>query len=162
MSYGNTTFWPALFSSANQEWATPPEIFLPLNHEFGFTLDVCALAHNAKVKTFFTPEQDGLSQPWGKETCWMNPPYGDKILYWMRKARDEATKGAQVICLVPSRTDTKWWHECAMKASEIRFIRGRIVFQGADSSAPFPTAIVIFNSGQQSQLQIKSWPEANR
>ena len=136
-------------TSLIENWATPPEFFEALNIEFGFTLDVCAEPHNAKVARYFTQNEDGLSQDWGREVCWMNPPYGRKIAEWMAKARKSAWGGALVVCLVPARTDTRWWHDYAM-TGEVRFIRGRLRFIQPDGqqgqSAPFPSAIVIFRS----------------
>lgn len=73
------------FSSATDLWATPQDFFDKLNAEFGFTLDVCANAENAKCADYFTAEQDGLAQDW-RGVCWMNPPYGREIGAWMRKA----------------------------------------------------------------------------
>ena len=131
------------FSSATDVWPTPQSLFDELHHEFGFTLDVCALAANAKCPAFFTPEMDGLAQEW-TGVCWMNPPYGRSIGRWMEKAFTSAAAGALVVCLVPARTDTAWWHEFVTKASEVRFLRGRLRFGGAEASAPFPSALVIF------------------
>jgi phage N-6-adenine-methyltransferase len=131
------------FSSERMDWATPQEVFEPLNEEFGFTVDVCATQSNAKVSKYFDPDTDGLSRDWSGEVCWMNPPYGREISKWMRKAYEESRNGATVVCLVPARTDTAWWHEYAMKG-EIRFMRGRVKFEGAQHSAPFPSAIVVF------------------
>jgi phage N-6-adenine-methyltransferase len=125
------------------EWATPVAVFDRYDAEFGFTLDVCANAGNAKCVRFFSKEQDGLSQSWAGETCWMNPPYGREIREWIRKAYEEGQAGATVVCLVPARTDSAWWHDFAMKG-EIRFIRGRIKFGGAQHNAPFPCALVVF------------------
>jgi len=118
------------YSTGNQEWATPPEIFDPLNAEFGFTLDVCARPWNAKCARFFSPEQDGLIEPWSGR-CFMNPPYGNVIRHWVRKAYDETVllRNAELtVCLLPARTDTAWWHDYCLKG-EIRFIRGRVYFQ---------------------------------
>ena len=76
----------------------------------------------------------------------MNPPYGRTIGHWMRKAYESAMDTAElVVCLVPARTDTAWWHDYAMKG-EIRFIRGRLKFGGHKNSAPFPNAVVIFRN----------------
>lgn len=132
-----------LMSSERMDWETPPELFDPLNEEFHFTLDVCATAQNAKCTRFFTPEEDGLKQKW-TGVCWMNPPYGREVKAWMKKAYEESLRGATVVCLVPSRTDTFWWHEYAMKADEIRYVRGRVRFIGAESTAPFPSSLIIF------------------
>jgi site-specific DNA-methyltransferase (adenine-specific) len=76
----------------------------------------------------------------------LNPPYGKEIEFWLRCALNHSLKGNLVVCLIPSRTDTKWWHEIVMKAVEIRFLRGRLKFGDATDSAPFPSAIVIFGS----------------
>jgi phage N-6-adenine-methyltransferase len=133
---------PAMLSSLTDQWATPQEFFERLNAEFKFELDVCALPENAKCPRYFTPQQNGLLQEW-RGVCWMNPPYGRTIGQWMQKAYESSLQGATVVCLVPARTDTEWWHNFAMKG-EIRFVRGRICFGSATSSAPFPSAIVIF------------------
>jgi phage N-6-adenine-methyltransferase len=131
------------FLSHKSDWSTPQWVFDILGAEFGFTLDPCATVTNAKCANFFTPTEDGLEQDWGKHTVFMNPPYGRAIAQWMRKAYDSAQNGATVVCLIPARTDTKWWHQFAMKG-EVRLIRGRIRFDGAKHGAPFPSAVVVF------------------
>jgi phage N-6-adenine-methyltransferase len=134
-----------MFSSNDVTWETPWELFLKLHGEFNFNLDVCALPQTAKCVNYFTPDIDGLSQDW-IGTCWMNPPYGREISIWLKKAYEESLKGSTVVCLIPARTDTKYWHEYCMKAAEIRFIKGRIKFGNSRNSAPFPSAIVIFKN----------------
>ena len=129
-----------LYSSENEVWETPQDLFNRLNDEFHFDIDVCATPENAKCSKFFSPLDDSLSQDW-QGVCWMNPPYGKKIGVWMKKAMEAKTT---VVCLVPSRTDTKWWHDFAMKANEIRFIKGRLKFGNSKNSAPFPSAIIVF------------------
>lgn len=131
------------FSSETAEWATPQWLFDALSVEFGFTLDPCSTHENAKCATHFTEAEDGLLQDWGDHVVFMNPPYGTQIGKWMRKAYRSAISGATVVCLVPARTDTRWWHECAMKG-DIRLLRGRLRFEGGKYSAPFPSAIVVF------------------
>ena len=130
-------------------WATPEWLFEALDREFGFTLDPCADATNAKCQRYFSIEQNGLLRDWGRETVYMNPPYSD-VGDWVRKAYGSALEGATVVCLVPARTDSGWWHDYAMKG-EIRFIRGRLcfgeqrrVFGIHGKSAPFPSAILVF------------------
>ena len=133
------------FSSATDLWATPQDFFDKQNAIYSFTLDVCATADNAKCARYFTEADDGLAQPW-QGVCWMNPPYGRAIGLWMRKAHESHLTGATVVCLVPSRTDTRWWHDYAMKG-QIEFIRGRLKFGDAKNSAPFPSALVVFSKG---------------
>ena len=131
------------FSSATDLWATPQDFFDQQNLAYGpFDIDVCADETNAKCPVYFDKSANGLSQNWtGK--CWMNPPYGRDIGKWMRKAYESSLKGATVVCLVPARTDTAWWHDYAMKGA-VTFIRGRLKFGGAKNSAPFPSAVVVF------------------
>jgi phage N-6-adenine-methyltransferase len=137
------------FSSKDMTWATPPDLFAGLDAEFGFTLDVCALPTNTKCARYFTPEVDGLAQDWRGEVCWMNPPYGGAIGGWLAKARQEAERGATVVCLVPARTDTAWFHDNVLGKAEIRFLRGRIKFVGAEYNAPFPSMLVVYRPPQQ-------------
>lgn len=121
-----------LFSKASDEWATPAETYDALNAEFAFADDACPLGG----------ERNGLMREWSSP-CFVNPPYSN-IRAWMDKAMLEWRAGKTVVLLVPSRTDTGWWHDCAMKATEIRFIRGRLRFGGAKTGAPFPSCVVIF------------------
>ena len=131
-------------SSKDNTWATPDDWFNYLDLEFKFTLDPCCTTDTAKCSKFYTPEDDGLSKSWAEERVFMNPPYGRGIIDWMKKAYEECRDhGALVVCLVPARVDAQWWHKYAAKG-EVRFPVGRIKFVGADSSAPFPVAIVIF------------------
>jgi phage N-6-adenine-methyltransferase len=131
-----------LFTSNTDLWATPQDFFDDLNVEFQFELDVCALPENAKCDKYFTPEMDGLNQEW-EGVCWMNPPYGREISKWVKKAYESSLNGATVVCLLPSRTDTKWFQDYCMKG-ELRFIRGRLKFGNSKNSAPFPSVIVVF------------------
>ena len=103
------------FSSATCEWETPQALFEELNRIFGgFTLDPYATAENAKCARYFTREDDGLTQPWSGKV-FMNPPYGREIGRWVEKAHWVSLEGALVVCLLPARTDTRWWHEYGKK-----------------------------------------------
>ena len=128
------------FSSKTELWSTPQKFFNDMVALYGpFDIDVCADSSNAKCLRYFDKADDGLAQEWtGK--CWMNPPYGRDIGKWMKKAHES---NAMVVCLVPARTDTKWWHDYAMNG-DITFIKGRLKFGNAVNSAPFPSAVVVF------------------
>jgi phage N-6-adenine-methyltransferase len=134
---------PAGGKTQTDVWAAPQHVFDELQNEFEFTLDPCSDGTNAKCETFFTPADDGLSQSWANHTVFMNPPYSQNAA-WMRKAYDESI-WPTVVCLVPARTDTRWWHDYAMKG-EVRFLRGRLKFGDAKHSAPFPSAVVVFRA----------------
>ena len=142
------------FSSATDMWSTPQEFFDQLDSEFGFTLDVCSTHENAKCDQHFTESEDGLSQVWDG-VCWMNPPYGRTIGKWMRKAWESSLTGATVVCLVPARTDTAWWHDYAIRG-DVRFLRGRLKFGGSANPAPFPNAVVVFRPQLPDWLRVKA------
>lgn len=133
----------ALFSRKSVLWETPQDLFDKLDAEFHFDLDACALPENAKCARHYTPEQDGLSQPW-EGAVWCNPPYGRGVGAWVQKAVQSALEGATVVMLLPARTDTKWFHQWIYRRAEIRFLSGRLKFGGAKNSAPFPSMVVAF------------------
>ncbi len=133
---------PVYFSRESDEWGTPRDRWADWNDEIGpFTLDAAATHENALCASHFTMEDDGLAQDW-TGTVWCNPPYSS-VGKWVEKAYFSSLQGATVVCLVPSRTDTRWWHAWAMKA-DVRFIKGRLRFGDAKSSAPFPSALLVF------------------
>jgi len=142
------------FSSKSQEWETPQEVFKEWDEIYNFNLDVCATEKNKKCSNYFSIKENGLNQEW-KGSCWMNPPYGREIGLWMKKAYESALGGAVVVCLVPARTDTKWWHDYAMKG-KIVFLKGRLKFNNHKNSAPFPSAVVIFDKSCLHQTSICS------
>ena len=117
------------YNGNGREWATPPEVFDPLEHEFHFTLDPCAAVTSAKCKRFYTERDNGLAKSWAGERVFMNPPYGREIYPWTRKAREESKKlGTLVVGLLPASCDLAWWHEDVVGHAEIRYIRGRVRF----------------------------------
>ena len=136
------------FSSKKQDFETPDNLFNLLNDEFHFTLDVCANSDNKKCKRYFSEQQNGLVQKW-EGTCWMNPPFID-VGRWVKKAYGESQDGTVVVCLLPSRTNTGWWHDYVMQG-EIRFIRGRPKFKGSEHGLPLPLSIVIFRKENTEQ-----------
>jgi len=131
------------FKSGSDERETPNNIFEPLNNEFGFTLDVAASDKNKKCNRYFDEKTNALNQEWTGEVCWMNPPYGNKLRKFVRKAYNESKKGCIVVGLIPVKSNTIWWHECVI-GEEIRFIKGRPKFNNMKYGYPFPLAIVVW------------------
>ena len=125
-----------LFSSQTDEWRTPESVYKALDSEFRFNDDPCP-PHG----------QWGLERAWGTRT-FCNPPYS-QIAQWVKKAYDETPAGKLIVLLIPSRTDTRWWHDYVMQATEIRFIKGRLKFYGAKFNAPFPSCVVVFNGEER-------------
>ena len=145
-----------LFQSGSPEWATPQALFDDLHHEFAFTLDACASTDNAKLDTFYTKDDDALTQSWSGRV-WCNPPYGrTSVGVFLKKALDEVVNNPNcevVVFLLPARTDTKWFHEFLWDEDghhprtriALRFLRGRLRFGNATASAPFPSCIAVMH-----------------
>lgn len=135
------------FKSTTDKWNTPPEIIEASGHVLqGITLDPCSNDSenpNIPADHYFTEDDDGLSKQWFG-TVYMNPPYGRVIADWVSKLCGEWKAGHLVsaICLVPSRTDTKWFD--LLHAYPRCYIRGRLSFSGHENSAPFPSMVVYF------------------
>jgi phage N-6-adenine-methyltransferase len=134
-------------------------VFDHINRMFGpFDLDVCADSENSKCDAYISKEENGLLQKWAHLRCYMNPPYGRAIGDWVKKAFEESLKGAYVVCLLPARTDTKWFHDYCIKG-QVYFVKGRIKFGEATASAPFPSMIVVFGeqtgNGQTKTISFK-------
>lgn len=142
-----------MFSKASDEWATPQAFFDELHEEFQFDIDAAASEENAKCPVWFGPPIDALAlKSWATvpKTIWLNPPYS-RVREFIAKAREQAEAGHTVVCLVPARTDTRWWHDDVWSADhlpypgvEIRFVRGRLKFGGAENGAPFPSVVIVF------------------
>ena len=121
-----------LFSSASVHWATPPDVYAALDAEFHFTLDPCPLGGAV-----------ALDASWFGQRVFCNPPYArGEIAKWLQRA----SEAELAVYLLPSRTGTTWWHEYAMKANEIRFLRGRLRFSGAENVAPFDSVVLVYNN----------------
>lgn len=135
-----------LMTSNNADWETPDHLFNALHDEFRFTIDAAASMENRKIKNFFSIHQDAFRLQW-RGVVWLNCPYGKEMGRWMEKAkRSTVDNSATVVCLVPARTDTNWWFDHA-RFGEVRFLKGRLRFKGAPTSAPFPSALIIFRPG---------------
>jgi len=145
-----------MMSSENDSWETPDDLFNFLHKSFRFTVDAAANESNAKLPRFFTVLEDGREANWSGETVWCNPPYGRDIGTWASKfvAEHVADRCHQIVALVPSRTDAKWFQQCMLFARTVTFVSGRLKFKGAQSSAPFPSALFTFGTDPTEEQMI--------
>lgn len=111
----------------NNHWKTPKWLYNKLNAEFLFDFDPCPLYSNF----------DGLSIDWGSSN-FINPPY-DRINKpkFIKKSFDEWRKGKTCVLLIPAATGTKQFHELMLPYAEIRFLKGRIAFEGYNTKGEF-------------------------
>lgn len=149
-----------MFSKASDEWSTPDAFWLALDQEFHFTVDAAATPENAKLTRWLGPVGcfvDALADGvvWGVGAAvWLNPPYS-RVREFIAKAAQQALDyRCTVVCLVPARTDTRWWHDHVWDLAshrprpgvEVRFLKGRLRFVGAPAGAPFPSVVIVFRS----------------
>ncbi len=133
------------FSSDKVEYSTPLSLFEPLNKEFRFNTDVCASDKNAKCYNYFTVKDNAFTKNW-RGNCWMNPPFSKELRKWVKKAHDDSCKyGGTIVCLIPVRSNTKWWGEIIENA-EVRFIIGEVNFNDNERGLWLPMCILIFGS----------------
>jgi len=162
-----------MFKTGKTERETPQWLWEELDLEFDFDLDAAATPENAKISIYYTKEDSSLELPWynaaqGIRTIWVNPPYGKEVKYWVEKAYTESQKGAVVVMLLPARTDTGWFHDYILGKAEIRYLRGRLIFEEDGEpikclnqktgkmqvcGAPFPSIIVIFRPPYQRSIR---------
>lgn len=111
----------------NDNWATPKWLYDKLNEEFNFDFDPCPL-----LARF-----DGLTTKWGKSN-FVNPPYNrvDKPKF-IKRAYEEWMKGNTCVLLIPVSTSTKVFHEIILPHAEIRFLKGRVAFEGINTKGEF-------------------------
>ena len=162
-----------LFSTTGSEgrgdWRTPAELFELLDHEFKFGLDAAATSGNALCERWIGPcgawdtkgsgnwhgaldptvsgVERGRAAPRGRRSGWLNPPYGRGLDAWIKKAYEESLKGCTVVVLIFARTCTRWWQDWAMKAAQVRLLRGRVYFEvdGKRGPSPAPSCVLVFS-----------------
>lgn len=137
-----------LFSSKRNNWTTPKELFNILDNQFHFTLDACADEYNHLCDKYYTEQDSCLNHSFENEVVFMNPPYSRNMRVFIKKCYDEARiHNAKIVLLVPSRTDTQWFHNYIYNRFnvQIEFIKGRLHFDNSIQGAPFPSMLVYFN-----------------
>lgn len=142
-----------MFSSEKQDWTTPKAFFEKLAAQHNFVLDAACESHNKLCAFGYEHDLgvDSLQQDWAKDTggglVWINPPYGKALPLFVKKAYEESLKGCKIIMLIPSRTDTSYWHKYIFNQPNVRveFLKGRLKFGNSKNSAPFGSALIYFN-----------------
>ena len=148
-------------SSQGEEWHTPPDLLEKLYRLVEFDLDPCSPAQpNVKTKVHFTKSDDGLSLEWFGNV-FLNPPYGSGLKHWIAKAHTEQSNTQTIWALIPSRTDTQWWHNHIAGHADVFFLKGRLRFSKSGTAAPFPSALVIWGATSPLLMQVQqAFPNA--
>ena len=153
-----STTWDTLHHSTEKgtdDWRTPRAFFDAVAAHYPLVIDAAASPANAMLPRYWTAEDDALKQDWDAATAggtqgavWCNPPYGRGMDKWLEKARRERARGVTTVVLLFARTDTAWWHDHAMRADRVFFVRGRLSFERPDGTkgapAPAPSALLVY------------------
>jgi phage N-6-adenine-methyltransferase len=136
------------------DWATPDWLFDLLDAEFHFTIDAAASPHNAKCRTVWTEEENGMVQDWGCETVWCNPPFCVRVLAeWVRKAYEASRLGATVVVLMPLWLDYEWFERFCVAHGEIRLVLSRVCFRSPTGQSVGKFCLVIvFRPGTRAHV----------
>ena len=120
------------------DWETPKKFLEELEKEFGKMFDPCPLNNNIE-------KWDGLKDGWDKKN-FINPPYSRSLKEaFIRKAFEESKKGKLCIMLLPVSTSTKIFHEIIYPNAKLRFIKGRLKFNGLKTAGQMDNMLVIFD-----------------
>jgi site-specific DNA-methyltransferase (adenine-specific) len=143
----------ALLASGDMTWQTPECVLERVRKLGPIALDPCTNADNpVGAERFYTPRDFGLSKPWAEDAAgglvYVNSPYGRELPEWVVKCVAEAALGAEMVALVPSRTDTRWFNAALDSCQALAFWRGRVKFRGAKDCAPFPSALFYWGARQ--------------
>lgn len=154
---------------------TDPAFVKAVETHFGirFVLDAAASKANAQAPNFFALDhddpsrRDGLAASWkvadevidgARSAVFVNPPYGrSETRTWLAKAAQEAQNGTPLVCLVPSRTGSRWHHEAVEAGGAVVFIKGRLKFGGQKSSAPFDSVLITWNLDPKGSMRNWDW-----
>jgi len=145
-----------------QDWRTPDNFFDYCAFRFGpYTLDAAASRSNARCKRFYTEKDDGLIQPWGKNTVWCNPPYKrGSARGWLQKAHGEMQGGGtRSSLLLPANTSAKWFHDFAVGKCQVFLVKGRLAFDNTVSTAPFSSVLCVFDPNEKPTISTLTFKE---
>lgn len=126
-------------------WDTPAHVFTKYGKPHNLNLDVCATSDHTMCARFFSPCENGLTQEWNGRV-WMNPPFSN-VKAWVAKAYRSRNVCECIICLLPARTDTVWFHSFVYRKASLQFIKGRISFthfSGTSGRASFASMIASY------------------
>ena len=118
-----------MFSKKSDHWKTPKAIYQKFMYE-GY-VDPCP----------FESQENNLDKDFGNVRMFINPPYSG-IKHWVDFAIKHHQKyKKEIVFLVPSRTDRKWFHKLLDYGVRITFVKGRLRFNESDR-APFPSVYI--------------------
>jgi len=151
----------ALMSSESEHWNTPGSFITLVRAVAPIALDPCSNEGSlVQAERSICLPEDGIKADWFERSrfenqtsaglVYVNPPYGSKQRDFLRKCAAEADRGCEIVALIPARTDTMVFQRTVFATAQaICFYAGRLKFEGAPSSAPFPSAVVYWGQRRE-------------
>lgn len=140
---------------------TPPDFMAGIYASFGeIDLDPCgneASVIVARRRILLSEGGDGLRDEWSGGLAFMNPPFSD-LLTWLRRAHEQWRLGnvRTVLCLVPVRTDSAWFHDTLSADAHIFLLQGRVRFLDLNGRAqPTPFSLMLVTLGTTDEQRVR-------
>jgi hypothetical protein len=159
--------------STTKDWCTPPDIVSSVRAVFGgsIALDPCSNEHSlvGADKEYHLPGHDGLIESWDYPTIYVNPPYGSdpgrgtRIAHWFVRMAEAASRGSEVVALVPVAPNTRHWKEFVFPAAAaVCFLyqpRVRFYIDGAEDPKGAPMACAVIYYGPRTSAFAQEFRE---
>lgn len=132
-------------SIGKQDYGTPHWLFNTLQASYGFTIDACAGIENAKLPRYWSEDVDGLTQNWGPERVFCNPPFND-VESWVEKSIFETFQNycQFALMLVNNDCSTRWWDTAYTHSTHRVYINRRVKYIGAPQAQMVSSMCFIF------------------
>lgn len=135
---------------SKQDVGTPEDFLQAVKDTLGidaFYCDLAATDENRKAGLYLSPEIDALSVPWTFRDgwCWLNPEFSN-IAPWVQKSYESAAHdGVHIAVLVPAAVGSNWWRDWVHDKADVRFLNGRITFDGHTQPYPKDCALLLYS-----------------
>jgi len=146
---------------SKQDYCTSPEFLKALKHRLGienFHLDVAASEENSVGLRWFTEEHDALRPEvsWKDGWAFCNPPFGH-IEPWVKKAWEEAQRGAWIAMLLPAGVGANWWRDYVDGKAHVLLLNGRLVFTGETTPYPKDCVLLLYTPYIRGGYEVWNW-----
>ncbi|WP_298814657.1 DNA N-6-adenine-methyltransferase [uncultured Sphingomonas sp.] len=144
------SYWGQADKQDRDSRFTPSEFMEGIYAAFGeVDLDPCGHFLSpvvARRRILLSEGGDGLTETWSGRLAFVNPPFSE-LLKWLRRAHDQWRAGNvdTVVCLVPVRTDSTWFHQTLSADADLYLLQGRVRFlspAGKAQQTPFSLMLV--------------------
>jgi phage N-6-adenine-methyltransferase len=150
------------------DYETDHRLVPAIEKKFGkIIFDLAATAKNSQADRYYSEEEDSLKQDWATLSAsspesgvlWLNPPY-THVKPWLAKCVVEASRGANIVALVPAAVGSKWFRDNVMNKCDVYFLRGRLMFEGHTTVYPKDCMVLhyrMFDAAVPFAIRVWQW-----